>query len=161
RRRPPAPLRVARVSPGTPRGHGPRQARPMTGSRVGWLVPFVLSATAGAVDVIGFLTLGGLFTAHITGNVVVLAAHYLTGRFSEVGPLLAVPVFVVVLGTVTLLADALERGGYESRRVFLVMQTALLAACLGVGLARGPFDDANSPTAVLVGMLAVAAMATQ
>ena len=51
----------------------------------GWLLPFVLSATAGAVDVIGFLALGGLFTAHITGNVVVLAAHYVTGGFTVVG----------------------------------------------------------------------------
>jgi len=68
----------------------------------GWLLPFVLSATAGAVDVIVFLALGGLFTAHITGNLVVLAAHCLTGKFSAVGPLLAVPVFVVVLGAVTL-----------------------------------------------------------
>ena len=44
-----------------------------------------------AVDVIGFLTLGGLFTAHITGNLVVLAAHFVTGRFSEAGPLFAIP----------------------------------------------------------------------
>src|SRR6266550_2273893 len=73
------------------------------GLRGGWLLPFVLSTTAGAVDIIGFLALGGLFTAHITGNVVVLAAHYVTGGFSEVGPLLSVPVFVVVLGLVTLL----------------------------------------------------------
>ena len=127
----------------------------------GWLLPFVLSATAGAVDVIVFLALGGLFTAHITGNVVTLAAHYLTGRFSEIGPLLAVPVFVVVLGAVTLLAGAFERAGYESRQAFLVLQATLLAACLGLGVVRGPFADANSPMAVFVGMLAVAAMATQ
>jgi uncharacterized membrane protein YoaK (UPF0700 family) len=66
------------------------------------LLPFVLSTTAGAVDVIGFLALGGLFTAHITRNVVVVAAHYVAGGFGEVGPLLAVPVFVAVLGLITL-----------------------------------------------------------
>src|SRR5690242_5471260 len=68
----------------------------------GWLLPTVLSTTAGAVDVIGFLALGGLFTAHITGNLVVLLAHYITGNFGEIGPLLAVPIFIVVLGVVTL-----------------------------------------------------------
>ena len=48
-----------------------------------WLLPLVLSTTAGAVDVIGFLTLGGLFTAYITGNLVIVVAHYLTGRFGQ------------------------------------------------------------------------------
>src|SRR5919204_5680699 len=80
------------------------------------LLPAVLSTTAGAVDVIGFLALGGLFTAHITGNVVVLAAHYVTGGFSEVGPLLAVPVFVAVLGVVTLASVAVEKAGHGARR---------------------------------------------
>ena len=59
----------------------------LTLTGAGWLLPAVLSTTAGAVDVIGFLALGGLFTAHITGNVVILAAHYVVGGFSEVGPL--------------------------------------------------------------------------
>ena len=68
-----------------------------------WLLPTVLSTTAGAVDVIGFLALGGLFTAHITGNLVILAAHYVTGGFSEIGPLLSVPVFVIVLGIIMVL----------------------------------------------------------
>ena len=36
--------------------------------------PIVLSVIAGATDSIGFLGLNGLFTAHITGNLVVLAA---------------------------------------------------------------------------------------
>src|ERR1700739_1202299 len=41
------------------------------------LLPFVLTTIAGCVDVIGFLGLGGLFTAHVTGNVVILAAKLL------------------------------------------------------------------------------------
>jgi Protein of unknown function (DUF1275) len=53
---------------------------PTAPRRPGWLLSAVLSTTAGAVDVVGFLALGGLFTAHITGNLVVVAAHYATGR---------------------------------------------------------------------------------
>jgi uncharacterized membrane protein YoaK (UPF0700 family) len=127
----------------------------------GWLLPTVLSTTAGAVDVISFLALGGLFTAHITGNVVVVAAHYVTGGFGEVGPLLAVPVFVAVLGAVTLASVEAEKAGYRSRRALLVLQAALLAGCLGLGAGFGPFADLDGPMAVCVGMLAVAAMATQ
>jgi uncharacterized membrane protein YoaK (UPF0700 family) len=129
--------------------------------RAGWLLPAVLSTTAGAMDIIGFLALGGLFTAHITGNLCVVAAHYITGGFSEVGPLLSVPVFITVLGAVTLGAEAVEKAGYGSRRALLVLQAALLAGCLGLGVGLGPSDDADCPMAVLVGMLGVAAMATQ
>jgi uncharacterized membrane protein YoaK (UPF0700 family) len=127
----------------------------------GWLLPVVLSTTAGAVDVIVFLALGGLFTAHITGNVVIVAAHYVTGGFSEVGPLLSVPVFIAVLGAVTLASGAVEKAGYQPRRALLVLQAALLASCLGLGAGFGPFADADHPMPVFVGMLGVAAMATQ
>jgi uncharacterized membrane protein YoaK (UPF0700 family) len=37
------------------------------------LLRFVLSLISGSVDVVGFLGLDGLFTAHITGNLFVLA----------------------------------------------------------------------------------------
>jgi uncharacterized membrane protein YoaK (UPF0700 family) len=124
-----------------------------------WLLPAVLSTTAGAVDVIGFLALGGLFTAHITGNIVVLAAHYVTGGFSQVGPLLSVPVFVTVLGLVTLAWGTAEIR--TCRRALLILQAALLAAFLGLGAGLGPFPNADSATAVFAGMLGVAAMATQ
>ena len=125
------------------------------------LLPVVLSTTAGAVDVIGFLALGGLFTAHITGNLVVLAAHYVTGDFGEIGPLLAAPVFILVLGAVMLVAIGFEKTRYGCRRALLFLQAVLLAACLAVGVGFGPFADADGPIPVLVGMLAVAAMATQ
>jgi uncharacterized membrane protein YoaK (UPF0700 family) len=133
----------------------------LTRFRSNWLLPAVLSTTAGAVDVIGFLALGGLFTAHITGNLVVLAAHYVTGRFSEIGPLLAVPVFATVLGVVTLASLAVTKPRCVSRRGLLVLQAFLLVSCLGLGLGFGPFANADRPIAVFVGMLAVAAMATQ
>ena len=125
------------------------------------LLPAVLSTTAGAVDVIGFLALGGLFTAHITGNLVIAAAHYVTGGFSQVGPLLAVPVFMAVLGLVTLASGAIARAGSSPLRALLALQAALLAGFLGLGVGFGPYPDADSPMAVFAGMLGVAAMATQ
>src|ERR1700677_4744992 len=42
-----------------------------------------------------------------------------------------------------------------------ILHVALLGGCLGLGLAFGPFSNSDSPLAVLAGMFAVAAMATQ
>ena len=120
-----------------------------------------MSTTAGAVDVIGFLVLGGLFTAHITGNIVIVAVHYVTGGFSQVGPLLAVPIFMTVMGVVTLASDAIARPGSTALQPLLWLQTAFLAGFLGIGVGFGPFANADSSIAVLAGMFGVAAMATQ
>src|ERR1700746_59392 len=103
-----------------------------------FLLPAVLGMTAGSVDAIGFLTLGGLFTAHITGNLVILAAHYVTGHFGEPGPLLSVPVFVAVLGVVALTFGASEKPR-ASRRALLVLHAFLLAVFFGTGILLGPF----------------------
>src|SRR5215813_788897 len=127
--------------------------------RSAFLLPAVLGMTAGAVDVISFLGFGGLFTAHITGNLVILAAHYITGRFGEIAPLLSVPVFVLVLGVVTEVF-VLKPIPFV-RRALLVLQAFLLASFLGLGVGFGPFADPNSRMAVFAGMLGVAAMATQ
>src|SRR5437868_11782475 len=124
-----------------------------------WLLPTVLSTTAGAVDVIGFLALGGLFTAHITGNLVILAAHYVTGGFSQIGPLLSVPVFVVVLGLVIVLFAS--KATRRARRTLLILHAGLLVAFLAFGAGFGPFANPDSGIAVSVGMVGVAAMATQ
>jgi len=103
----------------------------------GFLLPALLSMTAGAVDVISFLGFGGLFTAHITGNLVILAAHYITGRFGEIAPVLSVPVFVLVLGVVT---EVFVRKPIPFiRRALLFLQAVLLASLLGLGVGFGPF----------------------
>lgn len=49
-------------------------------------------------DIIGFLVLNGLFTAHITGNLVILAAHIVGGGEAQIAPMLSVPVFIVMVG---------------------------------------------------------------
>src|SRR5260221_1793653 len=69
----------------------------------------VLSITAGCTDIIGFLGLNGLFTAHITGNLVILAAHIVGGGEAQIAPMLSVPVFIVMVGLTVLLA-----GGFGS-----------------------------------------------
>jgi uncharacterized membrane protein YoaK (UPF0700 family) len=127
--------------------------------KVDWLLAAVLSMTAGTVDVIGFLALGGLFVAHITGNLVVLASHYITGGFSQVGPLMSVPVFICVLSAVTWLFT--NKATHRTLRTLLILHALLLAGFFGLAIALGPFTNPDGAIAVTVGMLGVAAMATQ
>ena len=124
-----------------------------------WSLVAVLSMTAGAVDAIGFLGLGGLFIAHITGNIVVVVAHYITGGFSRIGPLIAVPVFIVVLGTVVWVSK--DKSKHRTLRALLILHAALLTGFLVLSAALGPFANPGSAVAASVGMLGVAAMATQ
>jgi uncharacterized membrane protein YoaK (UPF0700 family) len=56
-----------------------------------------LSVIAGMVDVTGFFTLGNIFTAHITGNLVVAAAAAVRGGPVNAAQLLAIPVFALAL----------------------------------------------------------------
>jgi uncharacterized membrane protein YoaK (UPF0700 family) len=125
------------------------------------LLPSVLSVIAGSVDAIGFLGLGGLFTAHVTGNLVILAAHLVSGSGAPVAAMLSVPVFVAALGLTRLLAGVLERIGFASLRPLLLLQLALLVGFLVLCVSAGPRIDPDTPTAVLAGMLGVSAMAVQ
>jgi uncharacterized membrane protein YoaK (UPF0700 family) len=124
-----------------------------------WLLSTVLSAIAGATDVISFLTLGGLFTAHITGNLVILVAHYVTGKFGEIGPLLSVPMFIVVLALATF--SLANQPTPRARRTLLILHAVLLVAFLALGAWLGPFANPDAAIPVFVGMTGVAAMATQ
>jgi uncharacterized membrane protein YoaK (UPF0700 family) len=143
------------------RANDPAKQPRFTELSANWLVPILLSTAAGAADVIGFVALGGLFTAHVTGNLCALTAHYATGAFSKIGPLLAVPVFIVVLNLITLLSRPIARLGLPALRTMLVIEAVLLAVFLALGVSFGPFSEADSSIAVLAGMFGVAAMATQ
>ena len=121
----------------------------------------VLSVTAGCTDIIGFLVLNGLFTAHITGNLVILAAHIVGGGEAQIAPMLSVPVFIVMVGLTRLLAGGLESIGLASLRPLLLLQFLLLAGFLVLCVAAGLRIDPNAAIAILAGMLGVSAMAVQ
>ena len=124
-------------------------------------LPFVLSAIAGATDVIGFLGLNGLFTAHITGNIVVLAAHVVAGDPTILSYILSVPVFMAVLGLTRLMAGGCHAIGLPTLQPLLLLQALLLAGFLALGVAAGPHFDPNAATPVVAGMFGVSAMAVQ
>jgi uncharacterized membrane protein YoaK (UPF0700 family) len=124
-------------------------------------LPLLLSLIAGSTDTIGFLELNGLFTAHITGNLVVLAAHVINGDPAILSYVLAVPVFMLVLLLTRLFASWLERRGAAPLRPLLLLELVLLIAFLVCVVTRGQRSDENSGIAIIAGMLGVAAMAVQ
>jgi uncharacterized membrane protein YoaK (UPF0700 family) len=124
------------------------------------VLPFVLSVIAGTVDIIDFLGLGGLFTAHITGNIVVLAARLVAGDQAALAYLIAVPVFIAALALTRLLAAGLERIRISSLMP-LLLQFFLLSAFLAVCVGSGPGIDPNTARMIFAGMFGVSAMAVQ
>ena len=125
------------------------------------VLPFVLSLIAGSTDVIGFLGLNGLFTAHITGNLVVLAARVVAGDRTVLSYLLSVPVFMLVLFLTSLFASGLRRFGVSTLRPLLLLQLIFIVAFFMLCVIAGPWRDANATLAIVAGMLGVAAMAAQ
>jgi uncharacterized membrane protein YoaK (UPF0700 family) len=125
------------------------------------LLPFVLSVTAGSLDVISFLGLGALFTAHITGNLVFLVAHVVDGGTAPMAPMLSVPVFIAALGLTRLLAAGLEIMQTDSLRPLLALQVVLLSGMLLLCVMAGAERDQNARIMITAGMLGVAAMAVQ
>jgi uncharacterized membrane protein YoaK (UPF0700 family) len=120
----------------------------------------LLSVTAGCTDIISFLGLNGLFTAHITGNLVILAAHFFSGE-SQMAPMLSVPVFMVVISLTRVLASSLELRGWASLHPLLLLQFLLLAGFLILCVAAGPRIDPSGTVEIIAGMLGVSAMAVQ
>jgi uncharacterized membrane protein YoaK (UPF0700 family) len=122
---------------------------------------FVLSVIAGSTDTIGFLGLQGLFTAHITGNVVILAAKFLARDPAPVAQLISVPLFIIALILTRLMAGGLEERRIASLLPLLMLQFLLLAGFLAIAAAAGPRIDPNALMMIVAGMLGVAAMAVQ
>jgi uncharacterized membrane protein YoaK (UPF0700 family) len=121
----------------------------------------ILALIAGMVDLTSFVTLGGVFTAHITGNLVVLAAVAVQGRSFNPAQALAVPVFMAATTAVWLMVRSKRKEDGAPSRSVLVLQFLLLLAVLAVCVGG---DAAEHPRGLLAGaavLLAASAMAAQ
>src|SRR5215472_9375227 len=74
---------------------------------------FLLSAISGVVDVISFLTLK-IFAAHVTGNLVLIAAALAGGHNPKSDQVLAIPVFMAATVAAWLIA---RTSGFEGLRL--------------------------------------------
>lgn len=124
------------------------------------LLPLLLSVIGGSVDVIGFLW-HGVFVAHITGNLIIVAARVVAGTPVGVATILSVPLFVVMLGVVNAAVVRLESAGVPSLRWLLAVQVVCLAGFFGLAVAAGTHGSPDSITAVIALMLGVGGLATQ
>src|ERR1700730_6216376 len=124
------------------------------------LLPAMLSGVAGMVDLIGFLTLG-LFTAHVTGNLVVIAALLVRGGPPNIAQVLAIPVFMAAVAGVCFIAKVSNRRGPVLAKLLLAVHFLLLCCVLIFSVL---YDNAVEPhglMATIAAMLAVSAMACQ
>jgi uncharacterized membrane protein YoaK (UPF0700 family) len=124
-------------------------------------VAALLSFNAGFLDTAGFLGLQGLFTAHVTGNFVTLAAALVFGTHGIIGKLVALPEFVVVIALARLAGAAMTARQMPTMRILLGAKEIFLVAFLALGVAFGPFPDSDGPAALLTGFTGIAAMAIQ
>ena len=124
-------------------------------------LPPLLSVIAGMVDLTGFFMLGNVFTAHITGNLVLVAAAAVRGGPLNLIQALAIPVFMIVLAAVWLIARASGRHGPGLARVLLLIQFLLLAGLLIFSVVTKPSTSPHGPMAGIAVMIAVSAMACQ
>jgi uncharacterized membrane protein YoaK (UPF0700 family) len=119
----------------------------------------LLSVIAGMVDLIGFMTLGNIFTAHITGNLVLISAAFL--RDVNPAQALAIPIFFGAVAMTWLFARLSGRQGRPLVRLLVSVQFLLLACVLVASVVTGASARPQSLNAGIIAMIAVCAMATQ
>lgn len=124
-----------------------------------------LTAVAGFVDAVGFITLAGLFTAHMSGNAAQFGVAIGHGEVGEAVPLIvAIMLFVLAVAAGALLQELAARAGLRSTlALMLVVEAAMVAALMVYGSAVvGSRETARSFAGFYVtAALAIGAMGVQ
>src|SRR3989337_3189475 len=125
---------------------------------------FLLSFISGFIDTAGFIVLSGLFTAHITGNLVLAGASLINDNNPEVAARLAMlPVFVIGVMAAFILTTVLARTLNFSLTILLVVQAVLtiVFSMLGSFLENDAHQILSPLQVFLVGTVGVFAMCIQ
>jgi uncharacterized membrane protein YoaK (UPF0700 family) len=122
----------------------------------------VLAFVAGYVDTLGFVALFGLFTAHVTGNFILIGSGLAGAGNGLLIKWLAFPAFVAGIVGARLVDDTL-RLRTSGVRVGLLyfLQIALLGAFMCAGLFAAPITSADAPLTIACGLLGAASMGVQ
>lgn len=120
-----------------------------------------LGFTAGYVDTVFFVALFGLFTAHVTGNFVLIGAELAHPGHGVLIKFLAFPAFVAGIALARMLVLFATARGHRSSTLLLVLQAMLLLASGASGWRTAPFTSTDTSAAIATGLFAAAAMGVQ
>lgn len=120
-----------------------------------------LGFLAGYVDTLGFVALFGLFTAHVTGNFVLIGAEM---AHPQGGPLLlkilAFPAFIFGVVFARLFIASLLKRGLHALWYAYILQLILLIAFMVLGYLASPIGTEPTLMAELAGIIGAMAMGT-
>ncbi|GGC93234.1 YoaK family protein [Undibacterium terreum] len=120
-----------------------------------------LGFTAGYVDTLGFVSLFGLFTAHVTGNFVLIGSELARPSHGVLIKFLAFPSFVGAVALTRMIVIWLERSGKAPVRTLFAVQIAFLTAFMLLGYFALPLQSNDTLVVLLAGMSGAAAMGVQ
>lgn len=127
------------------------------------LLATLLAAVAGWVDALGFFALAGVFTAHLTGNLVLISEEVLKGSGELIPKLLVFPAFAVGVIFSGVVHAALEARERSSVRVLLLAEAAAVAGFMVAGLLARPIvpEQVGHGLPLLAILLGAVAMGVQ
>jgi uncharacterized membrane protein YoaK (UPF0700 family) len=118
-----------------------------------------LGFLAGYVDTLGFVALFGLFTAHVTGNFVLIAAALADpAQTPSLLKLLAFPAFILGVAAARLLVASCEQRAAPAAKPVYLLQLVLLLGFMACGMLAEPVGRSVGPLAMAAGLLGAAAM---
>lgn len=121
-----------------------------------------LAFVAGYVDTLGFVALFGLFTAHVTGNFILIGSGLAGAGSGLLIKWLAFPAFIAGIVAARVLDNALRDSAHGTRAGGLyALQIALLAAFMIAGVLAAPITNADAPLTIVCGLLGAAGMGVQ
>ena len=120
--------------------------------------PILLTIVGGAIDTIGFITLFGFFTAHVTGNLVLAGSGLVKGEDGLWIKLASVPLFIITVVITKIYIDKSRKQKLVLSHLFLA-EALFLTAFMIAGLSFQPFTEAGDITVAITGGLGLTALA--
>ena len=122
----------------------------------------VLAAIAGFVDTLSFVALFGLFTAHVTGNFVLIGAGIAGYAQGVLLKLIVFPAFIAGVAFSALLVRSLSgRRALHGARMLYAVQAVLMFGFCAAGVWATPISRPDGLPSIVAGVLGALAMGVQ